>query len=85
MVLNHTVSMQKFLVCYITVYDLFCIQIYNELQKIYRGQISPRPPRPWPTVNGKWPMVTRQPKAIFGLGLAAVHISANFQIIFPNV
>ena len=27
--------MQKFLFCYITVYDLFCIQIYNELQKIY--------------------------------------------------
>ena len=35
MVLNHTVSMQEFLFCYITVYDLFCIQIYNELQKIY--------------------------------------------------
>ena len=35
MVLNHTVSMQKFLFCYITVCDLFCIQIYNELQKIY--------------------------------------------------
>ena len=35
MVLNHTVSMQKFWFCYITVYDLFCIQIYNELQKIY--------------------------------------------------
>ena len=33
--LNHTVSMQKFLFCHITVYDLFCIQIYNELQKIY--------------------------------------------------
>ena len=27
--------MQEFLFCYITVYDLFCIQIYNELQKIY--------------------------------------------------
>ena len=23
--------MQKFLFCYITVYDLFCIQLYNEL------------------------------------------------------
>ena len=27
--------MQKFLFCYIIVYDLFCIQIYTELQKIY--------------------------------------------------
>ena len=41
MVLNHTVSMQKFLFCHITVYDLFCIQIYNELQRfMYKNKLE---------------------------------------------